>query len=303
MIGQGGMGTVYKGVHESLARPVAIKMLHQHLCMDTQLKARFRNEAQLMASLQHPNLVQLYDYREIDNNLILIMEYVEGSPLDEMIGKKVGPIPSERTIPLFSQMLKGVQAAHSKGIVHRDIKPSNILITSDERVKVTDFGIAKIAGSKGMTQTGAKLGTLFYMSPEQIKGEEVDIRTDVYSLGVTLYEMLSGNMPFDAASTDYLIMESILKDSLPDPRKFYPHIPEWLVGVLYNAVEKDRNRRIPNCEEFQKQIESMQISKSIPKQSISVNYLQTEFCTYCGYKYERDFEFCSSCGRKREKHK
>ena len=306
IIGQGGMGTVYRGIHTALERPVAIKVLHENLAQDQDICRRFRDEARLMARLQHPNLVQLYDFRDDTEHLVLIMEFVAGSSLDRMIGREVGPIPFERALPLFMQMLDGVETAHRHGVLHRDIKPANILVTEDHRAKITDFGIAKIAGKKGLTRTGTRVGTLYYMAPEQVRGEEADARSDLYALGVTLYEMLSGHMPFNMGTTDYMIMSAILKEQLPDPRTYYPHIPDWLVEALFRAVDKDPHQRFSSCSEFSEYLGNMWDGVSgtalpVPL-PVATSHQETSplgrpsFCTRCGSTFDPEDEFCTRCG-------
>ncbi|MBZ0263489.1 serine/threonine protein kinase, partial [bacterium] len=229
-LGSGGMGEVYLAHYFKLDRTVAIKVLASNLSDDPSIRARFQNEAKLMAKLSHPNIVQLYDILEDGQNLALVMEYIEGRTLDTIIGQEVGPIPEEQALPIFRQIADAVNYAHLKGIIHRDLKPANILVTPANHVKITDFGIAKIAGSRNLTRTGTRMGTLFYMSPEQVEGKEVDFSADIYALGMTLYEMLAGKMPLkDHDTSDFAIMESILRKELPDPRTYYPHITEWLV--------------------------------------------------------------------------
>ena len=190
-LGKGGMGTVYLAEDQMLRRKVAIKVLNPILTDDAQFTERFRHEARVQASLIHSNIVTLYNFFEEDGYYCMVMEYAEGETLKEKIQKE-GAIEEERALKIFRQMLEGVGYAHEKGIIHRDIKPSNIIIDSRDRVKIMDFGIAKILGDRGMTKTGTKLGTIYYMSPEQIRAEkDIDQRTDIYSLGITLYEMVT----------------------------------------------------------------------------------------------------------------
>ena len=248
VIGEGGMGIVHRGVDTRLGRPVAVKILHENFARDAKLRERFSQEARLMALMTHPNIVTLYDYIEENDTLALVMELVDGRGMDRMIGKEVGPIVADRALPLFIQILDAFAFAHSKGIIHRDIKPANILITRDDRVKVTDLGIAKIIGKKGLTKTGTRLGTLWYMSPEQVRGEEATVQSDIYALGITLYEMVAGRVPFDDETSDYEVMDAIVKRSLPDPREYYPDIPEYIVDIVKQAVAKDINDRFKSCE-------------------------------------------------------
>ncbi|MCX7612001.1 MAG: serine/threonine protein kinase, partial [Ignavibacterium sp.] len=193
IIGAGGMGVVYKARHLFSNKIVAIKSLSNQYCIDPEIRKRFKNEAFILNKLRHPNIVEVIDFIELPDELHLIMEYVEGRTLDKIIGQEVGPIPYQRALPIFNQILDGISYAHKQGIIHRDIKPSNIIVTPDNRVKITDFGIAKLQDTTQHTRTGTRMGTLYYMSPEQIRGEkEIDERSDIFSLGITLFEMLAG---------------------------------------------------------------------------------------------------------------
>ncbi|GBD89136.1 serine/threonine-protein kinase PrkC [bacterium BMS3Abin03] len=250
-LGEGGMGTVYLANDEMLDRKVAIKVLNPILTKDSHFTERFRHEAKIQASLIHPNIVTLYNYFYEGDNYCMVMEYVDGIMLKQLISN-TGPLPEQRAIWILNQMLEAVGYAHKKGIIHRDIKPSNILIAGDDTVKILDFGIAKILQDKGLTKTGTKMGTIYYMSPEQIKAvKDIDNRTDIYSLGVTFYEMLSGRVPFNVdTDSDFEIMNEIVSGEIKDPRGFYPHISEWVVNVLFASVKKDRNERIADTDEF-----------------------------------------------------
>jgi len=254
---------------------------------------------------------------------VMVMEYVEGRSLDQMIGDEYGPIPHEKALPLFLQILEGIAYAHSRGVIHRDIKPSNVLVAKDGQAKITDLGIAKIAGKKGLTRTGAQMGTLYYESPEQIRGaKDVDHRADIYSLGMTLYEMLAGRLPFDGEgdTSEFQVMSSIVnRQQHLDPRDYYPHVPEWLVRVVQQATHMDPDKRLQTCESFrdlllehadssirqsegaywsgrasseastlsvQDQLEEPQSSTSGPE----------EKCPSCGARVKDGMEFCGSCG-------
>jgi serine/threonine protein kinase len=256
LIGEGGMGNVYLAVHTHIGRQVAIKALNPMLARNPEIRERFKNEASMLSQLHHPNIVQLYDYVEMDQGIYLVMEYAEGKPLDEYIEKVTGPIPEEKAIPLFTQIIDGVAYAHKKNVVHRDIKPSNIIVNTEGKVKILDFGIAKIIGDSNnkLTKTGTKLGTVLYMSPEQVKGLELDYRTDIYSLGITLYEMLTGRGPFETNSTEYEVYKKIVEEPLPDPRSFYPGISDGMTAILIKATEKDVAARFQSCSEFRQTI-------------------------------------------------
>ena len=254
LLGEGGMGNVYLAEHAQLGRKVAIKSLHQQLVKNEGLRARFKNEASTMAHLQHPKIVALYDYVEEADGLFLIMEFVEGLPLDEYIREKSGPIPSEIAIPMMLQILDAFSYAHSKGIVHRDIKPSNVIISNRDEVKILDFGIAKLLSEAGnkLTKTGTQMGTVFYMSPEQVQGKDIDIRSDIYSLGVTFYQMLTGTSPYEGMTTEFEVYSKIVSEPLPAASNIYPGVPEFLDKVILKATAKNLADRFQSCEEFSK---------------------------------------------------
>ena len=257
LVGEGGMGKVYLAVHNQLGRKVAIKVLDPYLARNPEIRARFKKEAATLANLQHPNIVTLFDYAEDGDTCALIMEYVEGQALDDYIQKVTGPIPESRLIPLFSQMLQGVSYAHSRGVIHRDIKPSNFIVTSDGQVKILDFGIAKILdeGSHKLTRTGTRMGTILYMSPEQVKGTEVDVRTDVYALGVTLFQMVTARCPYDENLSEYQVYKMIAEEPLPDPAFFYPALSPRIKAIINKAASKEPSDRYQTCDEFLAAIE------------------------------------------------
>lgn len=253
LIGHGGMGSVYLARHIHLSSHAALKVLHEHLTDAPSVKQRFINEAKTLNDLQHPNIVFQKEFFEEQGRLILVMEYVDGRGLDQLIGQEVGPVPWERALAIFEQVLEGIGYAHSKGIIHRDIKPSNILITGESKVKIADLGIAKISGVEGVTKVGDLVGTPAYMAPEQIVDpDSVDHRIDIYSLGITLYEMVAGRHPFDSGDnvSEYALAKSVVDGNIPDPRTYYPHIPDWLVSVIMKSLSKDPDGRFQTCSEF-----------------------------------------------------
>jgi serine/threonine protein kinase len=194
-LGGGGMGVVYKAEDTKLKRLVALKFLPTELTHDEEAKVRFVHEAQAASALDHPNICNIHEIDETDDGRIFIcMAYYEGETLKEKIER--GPLPIDQTLDLTLQIAQGLAKAHEHGITHRDIKPANVMITKDGIAKIVDFGLAKLAGQSRLTQTGSTLGTMAYMSPEQARAEVVDHRTDIWALGVVLYEMLTGQLPF-----------------------------------------------------------------------------------------------------------
>jgi serine/threonine-protein kinase len=252
-LGEGGMGVVYKAIDLNLDRPVAIKVLNSDLVRNPELVERFRAEARAQANLNHTNLATLYSFIVQDGTAMMVMEYVDGETLESIVRRR-GPIPSQEAIPIFKQALLGIGHAHRMGIIHRDLKPSNLMLGRNGLVKVMDFGIAKVMGTQGMTRTGTQMGTAFYMSPEQVLNKPVDIRSDIYSLGVTLYEILTAHVPFEADS-DYQIMTSHVTTPPPLPTRFYPYIPKGVENAVLRAMEKNPDARFQTVEEFGQALE------------------------------------------------
>jgi len=269
MIGEGGMGAVYKAQHTKIPnRVAAIKVLKSNFLQNENLKQRFRREMEIMADLTHENIIKLEQFDEDDLGMYLIMEYFNGIEIDDYLKNHIGVFPEEKAIPLMIQILKAFAFAHSKGIVHRDIKPANIMINQDaSKAKVLDFGIAKMKDDVSMkTKSGAQIGTVFYMSPEQVHGKELDARSDIYALGVTFYQMLTGINPYQDLNTEYEIYNKITKEDLPDPREIYPGVSESMVNILRIALAKDPNHRFQTCDDFilaiQGEIEVKPVSKT-----------------------------------------
>lgn len=249
-LGEGGMGSVYLGVHKTLQRKVAIKVLQPEFITNSDLKERFINEAKILSKLNHHNIVSLYDFVEFQGNLLIIMELAEGKNLDTLI-KEVSFIPVERAIYLFKQLLTGVAYAHQQGIIHRDIKPSNIIIAENDIPKILDFGISKIIhGDLKLTKTGMRIGSVAYMSPEQILGKEITIMTDIYSLGITLFEMLSGKLPFDIDTlSEFEIQNKIVTEEFIFNSNIN-NVPSNIINILNKATSKNPYDRFLSCEEF-----------------------------------------------------
>ena len=246
-LGSGGMADVYCAQDQQLGRQVALKLLYRHFAEDEQFVERFRREASSAAGLQHPNIVGIYDRGEWNGTYYIAMEFIEGRTLKDVIRER-GPAPPEAAVDIVLQILRAARFAHQRGIVHRDIKPHNVLIDDDGRVKVTDFGIAR-AGASDMTETGLIMGTSQYLSPEQAQGKPVDARSDLYSIGIVLYEMLTGRVPFDAESPVAVALKQVSEAPVP-PRELNPEIPPALDAVVLRALEKDPARRFADADEF-----------------------------------------------------
>jgi serine/threonine protein kinase len=250
-IGEGGMGTVYKSYDLNLERYVALKAIHNYLTTSDDIVARFKQEARIQASLIHPNIISLFNLFQYGGSYFMVMEYVDGETLSKRI-KRFGLLPPHKCIPMFIQILQAVDFAHQRGIVHRDLKPSNIMILKDDSIKVMDFGISKIVSDRSLTKTGTRMGTIYYSSPEQIKGEKnIDHRSDIYSLGITFFEMLTGHLPYNInTESDYIIMQQILEVKIPSVRKYYPYVPDKVDDAIQKATMKNPDERFQNCQEF-----------------------------------------------------
>ncbi|HCB01432.1 MAG TPA: hypothetical protein DEP19_03525 [Anaerolineae bacterium] len=245
MLGQGGMSAVYKATDPNLKRVVAIKMIHTHLSSNPDFVRRFEEEAAAVAQLRHPGIIQVFDFNKDDDVYYMVLEFVPGETFQDHLkrlsdsGRHLSPA---KAIEYMANICDAVDYAHQRGMIHRDIKPANLMLNTLGQAILMDFGIAKIVGGQTHTATGAVVGTAMYMSPEQIKGERPDRRTDIYSLGVTLFEMLSGHPPFQADSAMTLMMMHI-NDPVPNLRSLNPEVPDALVAVINKALAKDPNDR------------------------------------------------------------
>ena len=256
-IGEGGMGVVYLAEHQTLRKKFAVKSLLTTLTEDSGFRDRFYQEAVNHASLDHPNIVQATDFFEQDGQFFFVMEYVKGKGLDELITQSK-KLTEKEILHIFKGILRGLNFAHSKGVIHRDIKPSNVIVDESQRARITDFGIAILVGDKRLTAVGSNIGSVWYMSPEQIlHPRDVDHRSDVYSAGIVLYEMLTGKVPFDG-ETEYSIKDQQVKANVPDPIKLNPKVTPQLQKSIYKALEKEPDRRFSGCGEFLQEIEAYQ---------------------------------------------
>jgi len=252
LLGQGGMSAVYKATDPNLKRVVAIKLIHSHLSSDAQFITRFEEEAAAVASLRHPNIVQVYDFNSDQGVHYMVLEFVPGETLQsrlQRLNSQQRNLPIEDALKFTLNICDALGYAHQRGIIHRDIKPANIMLDVNGQAILMDFGIVKIMGNTSHTATGAVLGTASYISPELIRSEQADPRSDIYSLGITLYEMLSGQLPFKADSAMTLMMMH-LNDPVPDPRSLRADLPPALVNILLKTLEKDRTKRYQSVAEL-----------------------------------------------------
>ncbi len=249
VLGRGGMGIVYRAYEINLERYVAIKFLKNEIFDNPNMRERFKREAKNQAKMNHQNIVTVYGFLDYEGMLGIVMEYVEGNSLDKIIFSK-RRLHIDDVIYLMKQILEAVGYAHAKGFIHRDIKPSNIIITKEGMAKIMDFGISKsMFDDSSVTRTGAKVGTPFYMSPEQIKGQNVTFKTDIYALGCTLYEMITGDPPF-MGDSEFEVLEAHTKKAPPLIHKKFPDIPPIVDEIVGKALAKNPNERYHDCREF-----------------------------------------------------
>lgn len=259
LIGSGGMGEVYLARNKNIEQYVAVKALHPKYADNPMIRARFKQEAVMLNSLNHPNIVKFLNFVENEYGVFLIMEYVDGCTLEEYITKRNGLIVEEKAYPMFAEILSAFSYAHQHGIIHRDIKPSNIFLDKNGHIKIMDFGIAQIISEVNeKTQGGIPMGTPAYMSPEQIYGQPLNQRSDVYSLGVLFHQMLTGRAPYDSTTmTDQQIKSYVVNENLPRMKSYYPYISDGLQLVVDKATAKKQENRYANCDEMLKAIKKV----------------------------------------------
>ena len=266
MIGQGGMSAVYKAYDPNLRRVVAIKMIHSHLAGDAKFVVRFEEEATAVAQLRHPNIVQVYDFNHDDDLYYMVQEFVAGETLQERlrrVNKSGRRLPLSEAILFTLNICDAAGYAHRRGMIHRDIKPANIMLDVHSQAILMDFGIVKITGGESHTASGAVVGTALYMPPELIRGEVPDPRSDIYSLGVTLFEMVSGRPPFEADSAMTLMMLH-LQEPVPDLRGLRPEVPDDLIAVIEKALVKERGNRFVSMAELATSLKAILDRLNIP---------------------------------------
>src|SRR5690625_1557385 len=249
MIGGGGMANVYLGYDQILDRDVAIKVLRLEYANDEEFITRFHREAEAATSLAHPNIVNIYDVGEEEHILYMVMEYVEGLTLKEYIQQN-SPIDIEETITIMKQITSAISHAHANNLIHRDIKPQNILINPKGQVKVTDFGIAVALSATSLTQTNSVLGSVHYLSPEQARGGYATKKSDIYSLGIVLFELLTGRLPFMGHSPVSIALKH-LQTNTPSVRRFNESVPQSLENIVLKATAKDPFHRFEDVREME----------------------------------------------------
>lgn len=274
VLGQGGMGVVYKAKNLTLNRIEALKVISPLLVSNAPVLHRFKVEAQALAQIQHPNIVTIYTLRQSRLGHYITMEYAQGQTLADALAEQ-RTIPWEQAVPLIKQLLAALDYAHERGILHRDIKPRNIMLTPGGGVKVMDFGLAKFYLQQDQTLTQGVSGSLFYMSPEQIKGQKLDQRSDLFALGMTTYEMLSGRLPFDKGGSQYSIQRAITEDDFLAPRHFNSAVPAGLSKIIMHALEKSPKQRFQHAEEMLDAVEAFE-KAVIVSQAPTIEFAQPD---------------------------
>ncbi len=261
IIGKGSMGVVYKCIDTVLNRYVALKTMNIQLMGDENLKNRFYREAKILAELNHPNIVQVYELKEYENLCYIVMEYVEGESLKHVIESKK-PLSTISKLEIVRQIASGVSYAHSKGVIHRNLKPANIIIREDGVTKILDFGVAKLKTSS-ITSKGSVLGTIAYMAPEQLKGEQIDERVDIFAIGVIMYEMFSYKKPFNATGITEVMYKIVNK--MPD---YIPRANKDINYIIFKSLAKNPEERYKSAEQLMEAVEELIKKQNIKKEKI-----------------------------------
>ncbi|MFN2471514.1 MAG: protein kinase [Gaiellaceae bacterium] len=261
-VGSGGMASVYRAHDRLLERRVAVKILHEHFARDHESVERFQREARSVAQLAHPNIVTVIDRGEENGRPYIVFEYVEGENLKQLIGRR-GPLPVGTVLDLAIQVARALESAHERGVVHRDVKPQNVLLTDEGRAKVTDFGIARARDTQGMTLTGTVLGTSDYIPPEQARGESAGELGDVYSLGAMLFELLTGDVPYEGENPVAVAMRHV-NDPVPSARERRPEVPPRLDALVGRALAKSPQDRFASMREVIAELEACRADGAAP---------------------------------------
>lgn len=277
LLGQGGMSAVYKAMDQNLNRVVAVKLIHPHLSTDPEFVRRFEEEARAVAQLRHPNIIQVYDFDHDDDVYYIVFEFVPGETLQDRLkrlhesGRRMD---IDKTVSIGARLADALDYAHSRNLIHRDVKPANVMLNVNNEPVLMDFGIVKIMGGTQHTATGAVMGTARYMSPEQIKGERIDERTDLYSLGVVLFEMAGGRAPFEADSAMTIMMMHV-NDPVPDLRQLRPDVPPGLVQVINKTLNKERDRRFGRASEISRALRHPGLASTAPAPAAAATVIES----------------------------
>ena len=262
LIGAGGMANVYKATDLIDGTVVAVKILREECRSNSELVRRFKNESKAISVLDHPNIVKVYDFSMTEKIQYIIMEYIDGITLKEYMEYRGQPLTYKETLHFITQVLAALQHAHDRGIVHRDIKPQNIMLLSDSSIKVMDFGIARFSRSENQTMTDKAIGSVHYISPEQARGGATDAKADLYSVGVMMYEMLSGRLPFESDSPVSVAIKQI-SDTATPLRELNPAVPEALAAITERAMAKDPRERYPSAQAMLADIDEFKRNPSV----------------------------------------
>src|SRR5947199_6782344 len=274
-LGAGGMGEVYRAMHSKIGRIAAVKVLTQ-ATQSSGFVERFFNEARIQASLQHPNIATLYDFMEVGGQPCIIMEYIDGETISERIAAYGAPLPLSETVYVFEKVCEAIEYIHRHGIIHRDIKSNNIKISSQGQIKLLDFVIAKGQTSQQLTQVGSVIGTLQYLAPELIRGGTADERGDIWALGVLLYEMVTGRVPFDAATVGDLCDRIDRVDYAP-PAQLNPSVPRDAARIIARCLKKNPSERYASAGKLLADVKRLETIVSKPGLSSTVSEAATEY--------------------------
>ena len=272
LVGVGGMANVYRGIDEKTGNAIAVKVLKEEFLDNEELVRRFKNESKAISILNHPNIVKVYDVSVTDRLQYIVMEYVDGITLKEYLKQRGGALTWKETVHFATQVLAALQHAHSKGIIHRDVKPQNIMLLADGSIKMMDFGIARFSRAQSQTVSDKAIGSVHYISPEQAKGDKTDARTDIYSVGVMLYEMLSGRLPFDGDGAVSIAIMQISEKAKP-LAQVAPNVPEGLRQKNKKKMEKDPAKRYQSAQEM---LEAIEEFKRNPSARFEYEYRNTQ---------------------------